>query len=735
MTKRLANAAMMLLESGFSVIPTQRDSIKIPSIKWEAYQHRRATVAEVESWLQADLLGGLAIVCGNLSKLIVLDIDDEETAAEFAAAFPHLLQTKTVKSGSRGLPHYYYHVDHAPATIHDRAGLDLQSNGAYVVTYPTMTEESTYSLIRGGSPRHLTPDDLAQLIQWIQSRPQREKPVTKNATPRGVAGQTITPRELEAIYTAQASEGNRNNALFYAALKARDYGIAHSSAESLLAAAHERTGRDDESLIARHREALRTISSAYSRPPRRTEARPSQQLWNCNREALLRANHDIAAMTLDALLIDGIEAGQEFTSKEIARALGHRADSYRVKTARAQLKEIGLLVENPPKPPVSLAGIEDKTPSLISTINAYSTGGQNRHYNRTQRYVMPTNRDLSTLLKVKPSRASDTFTADDIKAMKPNEYKLSILERFIARRPGKYTHGAFKHKLGVSGRTIRRYNSITKKYTTRPTYQRNKITFKNLDEIPAGIESKAQSIAQYPGIFLEIDAERAPLIVKLAVDALKQGKHVYLMRQLGNTYEAIPEPAHIAPVSAPAPARPHTQHMHTHAYNAPAHNTRTQENPLANAINDMIARINAHAAAERDEEQPPAIVDISKPVADETDTHTERESQPALIRGDHQRRAAVKQGKPQREPSFKRKLESTYDEETARTIYEQVNSHYDSPQLSLSRARAYVYRAGAQDTRAAWFRTVSQSKKQTIDVMRYFATLIRVQLKKNKIRG
>jgi P4 family phage/plasmid primase-like protien len=69
-------AALAYLRAGVSVIPIRADGSKAPVGKWKQFQKRRATEADVARWINAGL--GVAIVCGEISELEVLDFDAPE---------------------------------------------------------------------------------------------------------------------------------------------------------------------------------------------------------------------------------------------------------------------------------------------------------------------------------------------------------------------------------------------------------------------------------------------------------------------------------------------------------------------------------------------------------------------------------------------------------------------------------------------------------------------------------
>lgn len=72
----MLNHALRYLALGFSVIPL-RPNGKEPLIKWEEYQKRRPTEAEVRAWWTNTPNANIGIVLGKVSGVIVVDVDGQ----------------------------------------------------------------------------------------------------------------------------------------------------------------------------------------------------------------------------------------------------------------------------------------------------------------------------------------------------------------------------------------------------------------------------------------------------------------------------------------------------------------------------------------------------------------------------------------------------------------------------------------------------------------------------------
>jgi Bifunctional DNA primase/polymerase, N-terminal len=170
--------ALMYLNAGASVVPVGTD--KKPLLPWKCYQTRAASTAEVVGWFRRWPHAGLAIVCGAVSDLCVLDVEHE--------AIPELLDltvpdTPTVRTQGNGL-HFYFKYDRAlRSTTWARFGRhcgELRSDGNYVLVPPSYGPLGQYSWLR--SPTAVEP---AQAPSWMYELSQRA------AQPAAVRGRTV----------------------------------------------------------------------------------------------------------------------------------------------------------------------------------------------------------------------------------------------------------------------------------------------------------------------------------------------------------------------------------------------------------------------------------------------------------------------------------------------------------------------------------------------------------------
>lgn len=132
-------AALSYAARGWSVLPVGRD--KRPLLAWAPYQQRRAGEGEIQSWWRRWSEAGVGIVCGVVSGgLVVLDVDPRNGGADsldaLVAEYGELPPSPIARTGGGGT--HYYFLAPGQASVHGvRPGLDLQSNGTYVVAPPS----------------------------------------------------------------------------------------------------------------------------------------------------------------------------------------------------------------------------------------------------------------------------------------------------------------------------------------------------------------------------------------------------------------------------------------------------------------------------------------------------------------------------------------------------------------------------------------------------------------------
>ncbi|HXZ00419.1 MAG TPA: bifunctional DNA primase/polymerase [Stellaceae bacterium] len=162
-------AAGDYLRRGWSVIPLRPQS-KLPAIRWEAYQRRRADRETLRRWVRRWPGLNIGIVTGAVSGLVVLDLDRGHAGFDSLEALERLHgplpATVEAETGGGGR-HFYFTAP--PASLRNKAGIapgvDLRGEGGMVVAPPSIHPSGgRYRWSPGHEPGTLAP---AVLPRWL----------------------------------------------------------------------------------------------------------------------------------------------------------------------------------------------------------------------------------------------------------------------------------------------------------------------------------------------------------------------------------------------------------------------------------------------------------------------------------------------------------------------------------------------------------------------------------------
>lgn len=131
-------AAVEYMQRGWSVIPIHPRT-KRPLVKWVEFQTRLPTLEEIQEWWRAYPTAGVAIVTGQLSRLVVVDFDGPEALAK-TSEWPETYRVDTPKGA-----HLYYTIgnERAPTGVANFGpGIDSRGEGGYVIAPPTVRADS-----------------------------------------------------------------------------------------------------------------------------------------------------------------------------------------------------------------------------------------------------------------------------------------------------------------------------------------------------------------------------------------------------------------------------------------------------------------------------------------------------------------------------------------------------------------------------------------------------------------
>lgn len=539
--KALTSQAQSYLERGWSVIPLV-PGLKTPAYEWKAFQTRRATDSDLRHWFNRWLRHGLAIVTGRISSLIVVDFDDVSILTQFLTCHPDLVNTYIVHT-RRGF-HLYYQVDPAMMPASRRVpGLDLQADGCYVVAPPSRVGGHDYARVGEYEPLRLDQSSLKILLDFVDSLQPPPPPETLYEPPR-----RMTPADVAAYFRALLASHGRNDALFKAALKARDDGQTASWTLNALADLFVSApgGQRHESERQRRREASATIASAYSRPPARpSNALPASedtQLTTAIKQRLNQLRLTAAIRVIHALREHGIKPGDTFCytrAVEIVRL--EKIGDWSVRKAlhaAASIFDRHESASPPPTPPTGDNYVASGSRSQY-TKNASLLGMQNQRKAKPQPnhrppilYRMPGNHELSQKLGIAgiSSRVNDPIRSDDLASAKRTRMAChrEFVKRFPQQSSGKpHTLPFLAKRIGVSVQTLVRYNRDLG-VPVSPNYDETPLHWGNLSILDAE--------HSYGTFLVNSRGEKFPPLKPVATNQLQAHLRVSLFRQRPNTY-------------------------------------------------------------------------------------------------------------------------------------------------------------------------------------------------------
>lgn len=543
----LFGSALTYLYQDFNIIPILGDSDlsrpKQAGVDWKVYQQKRVNPRHLDLWFNRENFGGLAIVTGQISRLMVLDFDDETLLEKFKNEFPHLLKTRIVLSAGRGLPHFYYRLPvGVQVPSRHTTGLDLQAEGRYIIAPPTVIDNQAYTIQRGGQAQTLKTEQISAILRFMDdispsSHSVPEVPQKSSDTPS--AQIMITHADAQAYYKHKVHLG-RNESLFRTSCYLRDVGWLQTDVERCLIQIHidqaPQSQHRQESIQQRRREALATIQSAFSRPPRKITTQDSdskQTLPNSIREYLLQNKQTALVRVLDGLLMIGMTQGQVVTEREIVEGLQHQVGRYSILKALSATYEDGTCIfsqidkqlpsPQPPSHTTVASAIAGESNNKCLLFRG-TTSNKNQRGRPPKTYQVPFITTICEKFGLKMTK-SDPITKADLQS--PKRYRQALEREFIKRRPGLYPRQWLAKRLGISKRTSQR-DHAEMETKQRPMYFRQVITWENLGHVPEEGEN---------GIFLQDETgKRYPANRQLAKSLLANHRQVCLMRQDVNYY-------------------------------------------------------------------------------------------------------------------------------------------------------------------------------------------------------
>lgn len=230
MNNGLLEAALTYRSRGLSVIPLEPNS-KIAAVRWKEFQTRRATEEEIKSWWATNPDYNIGIVTGEISDLSVVDLDGDVAFVSLKANGIQLPETRVVAT-PRGQHHYYRYTQNLPTSTGVLNGIDVRSNGGYVVAPPSVFKDEgkgdgVYRILRDQEGQTAWPHYLGPLgplgrsekrsshssSQWAEmlekGSPEGRRHSDAVSLVGHFHGEGLTGEEIEIVLSSWMEKSNR----------------------------------------------------------------------------------------------------------------------------------------------------------------------------------------------------------------------------------------------------------------------------------------------------------------------------------------------------------------------------------------------------------------------------------------------------------------------------------------------------------------------------------------------
>lgn len=210
--------ALRYLKQGYSVVPQDRE--KRALISWSEFQRRLPTEEEVKRWWELYPEANIAVVCGKVSGITVIDLDvkrdDKGNIIKRGdpSPFPN---TVTNESGGGGL-HLFYKYSPDIKTCRLSELVEVKNDGGLITVPPSIHHTgNVYREIRTGNmvdfPKHIRPVQNQNNVEWSNVVSGVEAG-SRNETATKVAGKLLRifePKEWETVVWTMLKGWNLGN--------------------------------------------------------------------------------------------------------------------------------------------------------------------------------------------------------------------------------------------------------------------------------------------------------------------------------------------------------------------------------------------------------------------------------------------------------------------------------------------------------------------------------------------
>lgn len=208
--------AATLVGKGWSIVPIKRGTKRPPYKGWDQFWKRKPTQDEIAAWIRGGILDW-GIMCGPISNLIVVDLDDQE-ARNFA--MQQGLSSGPVVASGKGWHHYFLaegNEDLVKSIEFGGMKMDVLTEGGMVLAAGSMHPSgSVYEWIDES-------ESLMPLPGWVREGCRVQSGGASSEATREHASTVKLSKEVIPAHgsTSTVTEGKRNDLMYKIASSAR----------------------------------------------------------------------------------------------------------------------------------------------------------------------------------------------------------------------------------------------------------------------------------------------------------------------------------------------------------------------------------------------------------------------------------------------------------------------------------------------------------------------------------
>lgn len=239
MNDQFLEVALRLRRQGISSFPASGKRPGIPT--WAQFTAHIPAESQIRAWAQAGRYQNIAVVCGAVSQLVVIDLDGDNAVSTFWARWS--FDTLVISSGGGHGEHVYLRPAVMPPTVRAMGiagggNIEVRAEGTYVIGPPSVHPETGAAYTVKHRRPILQVDDLEDLLAWVRGLTARSHVGERRESGGGLPGANnqraigfaMTALESEADAVRRTPKGGQNDRLNLAA-----YSLGQLVGDGLLA--------------------------------------------------------------------------------------------------------------------------------------------------------------------------------------------------------------------------------------------------------------------------------------------------------------------------------------------------------------------------------------------------------------------------------------------------------------------------------------------------------------------